>query len=951
MKSKIWISTFREIKETLGRFLAILAIVALGVGFFAGLKVTGPAMLAAMERYFIDTQFYDYRLISTLGFEDQDVEALAQMEGVKAAEGAVYYDIIAENEEGISSTLRVHSITEEVNKTVLVAGRLPEKEDEIALDSMWFSPERIGEKVILSASNTQDDLEKFKAKELTITGLVQSPLYIQYERGNTTIGNGVIDAFAVMTKDALDCEVYKEVYAKLEEDYPIYADEYKDMLEAREDEDKDFVQAVADARYNRIVDEAQGKIDDAKAELTDGEKELNDAKEKVADGQRQIEDGKKEIADNQKKIDDGRKQIDSAKEELEAAKLMYAGLMDFSAQEAELKKQEKELDKAQKKIDDALIEIAEHEQEIADAQVDIEKADKDIADAKEEIADGQKEIDDLKAPEVYVLGRSSNVGYVCFESDSSIVDGIANVFPVFFFLVAAMVCMTTMTRMVEEQRTQIGVLKALGYSEFSIMGKYTFYSGTAALLGVAVGFTAGTIIFPKAIWFAYNMMYHTNDVTYYFSPVMLTIGIVVALICSVGTTYVSCHMELKEMAASLTRPKAPKAGKRIFLEYITPLWNRLKFLRKVSLRNIFRYKKRFFMMILGISGCTALLVTGFGINDSIANIADIQYEKISLYDVVVSFTDPCDFDSNTVLDEMGYEAKKDYLVFQESAMDFMAGNNTKNIYVDIFEDGADFEGFFDFHTTGDVPLEFPKEGEIIINDRLARTYDVKVNDRVSLFSEETGYIDVTVSGINENFIYNYAYISASTYEKNTGKSLECKTAYLNVKEGEDIHAVTATLMEDEDVASLTAAVDMMSRVSSMMESLNVIIILVIGCAGSLAFIVLYNLTNINITERIREIATIKVLGFYANETAAYVFRENILLTIMGAAVGLLLGKGLHAFVMREVVVDMITFDVRINGISYVIGFVMTLVFTVLVNLFMRGKLNSISMTESLKSVD
>ena len=207
MKSKIWISTFREIKETLGRFLAILAIVALGVGFFAGLKVTGPAMLAAMERYFIDTQFYDYRLISTLGFEDQDVEALAQMEGVKAAEGAVYYDIIAENEEGISSTLRVHSITEEVNKTVLVAGRLPEKEDEIALDSMWFSPERIGEKVILSASNTQDDLEKFKAKELTITGLVQSPLYIQYERGNTTIGNGVIDAFAVMTKDAMDCKV------------------------------------------------------------------------------------------------------------------------------------------------------------------------------------------------------------------------------------------------------------------------------------------------------------------------------------------------------------------------------------------------------------------------------------------------------------------------------------------------------------------------------------------------------------------------------------------------------------------------------------------------------------------------------------------------------------------------------------------------------------------------
>ncbi|MCF0130275.1 MAG: ABC transporter permease [Pseudobutyrivibrio sp.] len=951
MKSKIWISTLREIKETLGRFIAIMAIVALGVGFFSGLKVTDPALHAAMQRYFDDTKFYDFRYVSTLGFEDVDVEKLSTDEYLAAVAGAVYFDIIYESEAGQSHIIRAHSITEGVNELVLVEGHLPENDRECVGDSAWFTPDDIGKKITFSKDNATDNLENFKYREYELTGLVQSPLYIQYERGNTNLGKGVIDAFVFMNLDAFDCDYYMEIYGKLTTNNKIYSTEYNDEIDKLNSYYEDKVKIIADDRYNRIVDEAQSKIDDAQKEVVKGEKELSDAEKEIADGKDKIEDAMAEISDNQKKIDDGKKAIKEARDQLEQSKLMYAGLMDFSQQEEELLRQEKELDKGQKKIDEALTEIEDNKKKISDAELDIAAAKKDIGEAKNKIADGQKDIDDIKKPDIYVLTREANVGYVCFESDSSIVGGIANVFPIFFFLVAAMVCMTTMTRMVEEQRTQIGVLKALGYSSASIMAKYTFYSGTAALLGMGAGFAAGTIVFPQAIWYAYGMMYHTNDVTYYFSPKMLVLSFVVAILCSVGTTALSCRIELMEMAATLMRPKAPKAGKRIFLEYINPLWSRLKFLRKVALRNIFRYKKRLFMMILGISGCTALLVTGFGINDSIANIAESQYTGISLYDIVVSFSEDVSCDEAPVLDKLGYKAKKDYVVFQENAMDFMASGYTKNIYVDVFESGADLRQFMDLHTVEGEAVMLPKAGEVVINARLAEAYNVRIGDEIRLFSEDTGYIDAVVSGINENFIYNYAYMVSDTYIGATGKNPEYKSAYLNIRESDDVHQVSATLMDDEDVTTLTASIDMRDRVANMMKSLNIIIVLVIGCAASLAFIVLYNLTNINITERIREIATIKVLGFYANETASYVFRENILLTIMGAAVGMFLGKALHTFVMGEVVVDMITFDVHISVYSYVYGFLLTLLFTVLVNLFMRRKLNAVSMTESLKSVD
>ena len=605
------------------------------------------------------------------------------------------------------------------------------------------------------------------------------------------------------------------------------------------------------------------------------------------------------------------------------------------------------LESARKEYESGLLQYEVGKAEYEDG---VDEFNTKIADAEKEIEEARDKIDDIEEASTYLMGRDSNIGYVCFESDSTIVGAIANVLPIFFFLVAALVCMTTMNRMVEDQRTQIGVLKALGYSSGSIMGKFVAYSGSASLIGATIGFIAGTIAFPKAIWFAYQMMYNTSDISYYFSSSMLIISFIVALLCSVGVTILSCRYEMHEMAASLMRPKAPKAGKRIFLEYITFFWNRLKFLKKVSLRNIFRYKGRLFMMVLGIGGCTALLVAGFGIYDSIADIAVNQFTNISKYDVDITLKNG--EEDVSLLENMGY-SKEDYLLYYHTSVDMKAGKYTKNIYLNVYDNDASLDKFYDMHDDNGRHISFSdlKDDEAIVNQGLSDRYNIKVGDIITISSDNLAKTKFKVAAINENFIYNYMYLTKTGYENTIGQLPERKNVYLNVKEGENAHGVGAKLMNDKRVTVVSATDDMLDRVDNMMESLNIIVYLVIGCAMALSAVVVYNLTNINIAERVREIATVKVLGFYKEETRSYVFRENIILSIMGAAVGLFLGKLLHAFIMSEIVVDLITFDVRVTILSYTIAFVLTVVFTFIIDLFMGKKLEEISMTESLKAVE
>lgn len=1066
MKSMMKRNTFREIKKSFGRYFAILAIIALGVAFFSGLKITQSVMVHSADVYLKDLQFYDYRLVSTLGFTEENVEALAEKEDVRAAEGAISAEVLYKDAGENERVIKMHSITEKVNKLKLVAGEMPQSADECVVDSVLFSEDAIGSKLVLSENNTTDDLDKFAYKEYTITGLVQSPCYIQFERGNTSIGNGRISGFAYILKDGFAVDYDTEIYIKFDEDYDIYSDEYDSYMDAKEADWEAYTKEQADIRYEKIVKDAQDELDEKKEELeekrAEAEAELESAKQQLTDGETEISDGKNQIASAKTELSAKASELQSGKDalsskaaelesasqqisgqesalaakkaeyeqglnaylaakqqvtdqrnSLEAAKAQLmentpgyeemlaqieAGLTEVAGAEAELNAKNAELEAAagqlssaesqlaaaKQQIEDgknalaaAEAELTDGENQLAAAKEQIEEKedqleaakteladgllqyqekqsefDEQMQDADDQIADAQSKIDEIEKPETYVLDRNTNVGYVCLKNDSGVVKGIANVFPVFFFLVAALICMTTMNRMVEEQRTQIGVLKALGFSEGKIMGKYLFYSGSAAISGTLIGYVLGIHFFPLVIITAYGIVYKMGGIYYVSDLPLALVSLTVAVLCSVGTTWLSCHKELKEVAADLMRPKAPKAGKRVFLEHVPFIWKRLKFLQKVSVRNIVRYKKRFFMMVIGISGCTALLVMGFGVRDSVVAVADQQYEEIQLYNIGVTLKDgkmPGEADLKS-LDSVLEKENAAGMYAMEKTIDLVTDKGTKSIHMVAVENPDEVGDFISLHTKKQEPIAYPKEGEAVLSKKVAETYAVKKGDTILLRDSDNNEMHLKVTGICENHIYNYVYIAPESYEKQIG-DVVFKNVYVRLPDASDIHEVSAALMKADGVTAVTVNSDMLSRISQMMSCMNYIVIIIIICAGALAFIVLYNLNNINITERVREIATIKVLGFYPKETASYVFRENMVLTAIGCGLGLILGKWFHRFVMGEIQIDMVSFNVQINAVSYLFSVLLTMGFAWIVNCMMTGKLERINMAESLKSID
>ena len=874
-------------------------------------------MLETAQRYFDKTSLYDYRLISTVGFSEDEVETIQKQKDVAAAEGAVTFDIICESG-GKERVIKMHSITENVNRLVLVDGKLPENASECVVDSNLYDASMIGKTIKLSGDNDADDLEHFSSREYKITGIVQSPLYSQFERGSTSLGNGRVSGFAYLLPEGFADDYYTEVYVKFDSDFPLYSEEYDAYINQKQDAWETLAEDLAAERYQTVRSEAETKLLDGKTQLGEKKEEtksqLDDAKIQLDDAKSQIEDGEKQLADAKKQLEESKTQI--------------------AEKEAELSDAKKQYEDGKKEYEDGL----------STYNKEIEKAEK-------KISDGEKTLQELKEPDTYVLGRDTNVGYVCFESDSGIVDGVADVFPIFFFLVAALVCVTTMNRMVEEQRTQIGVLKALGYSEHTIMAKYMFYSGSAALTGCVAGFAIGTVMFPKVIWYAYGMLYKMESLVYVFDWKLAVISVTVSLICSVGTTFVSVRRELTEVAAELMRPKTPKAGKRVFLEYLPFIWKRLKFLQKVSMRNIFRYKKRFFMMVVGISGCSALLVTGFGVRDSVTGIITQQYTQIQTYDIGITYSSSVAQKQKDELENKEKDGVKNFVFVAEKSMDLVGEEKTKSVSLIMADPDSDITPFINLHTEKKEPIAFPQKGETVISAKVADELGIKTGDTVTLQDSDMKTLKVTVSGVCENFVYNYVYLSADTYAEQMKAEPEYKTEFESVSEGKDAHLLGTALMAMADVAAVNISQDDMERFSSMMSSMDLIVAVIILCAAGLAFIVLYNLTNINITERVREIATIEVLGFYENETAAYVFRENTILTFLGALVGLVLGVFLHRFVMSQIVVDMVSFDVHVKQISFLYSLVLTMVFTWFVDRLMRKKIDAISMTESLKSVD
>ncbi len=1066
-------TTFREIKSSFGRYMAILLIIALGVGFYSGLKISYESMVYSADRYFENNNFYDYQLLSTLGFDEDAEETLKNQEGVLAAEGVKSADIIIHREDGTEKVIKTMSMPKEINTLILMSGRFPEAKNECVVDADKYTEADIGKKLIVADSNEEENSDLFAVKEFTIVGVVRSPLYAIYTRGTTALGSGSLDAFMYIMDGAYDMDYDTEVYVRFDKDAYIYSDEYEELMDSKEKEWEQFTQDVADARYNRIYAEAKEEIDDADSTLAeekaDAEKELDDALVELNDGWKQIRDGESQLAtakntlaknektfedkekeyqkglkeynENKKTFDKGKKQYEAAvkeyktgyaeyekslkeyqagktaydaseleyqtalaqyeagkaymtpeqqatteqqlatwratldqtktalataKTQLDAAETQFAtakATLDAEGKkivkaEKQLKAAKKELDKGGKQIEEAKEQFADTKsqilqseqdlvdakQEIADGQAEYDDAksefETEIADAEQEIADAKEELEDLEKPEVFVLGRNVNSGYAGFENDAAIIAGVGRVFPFFFFLVAALVCMTTMARMVEEQRTQIGVLKALGYSNGAIIGKYVTYSGSGAIIGSVIGFLVGSWVFSLVIWTAYKMMYDMGDLQYVWNIPLACGCALVALLCSAGATFFACHQELKEMAAALMRPKVPRVGKRVLLERIPFIWNRLKFLDKVSVRNLFRYKKRFLMMIIGVSGCTALLVTGMGVKDSIATIADTQYGTIALYDMVVVTEEDVTVDG--VAETMRVSSK---------SADMEANDKVKGASILVPENMDEVPTFMNLHTEEGEMVAMPEDGEILMSYNMAESFKVDVGDELSLQNEELIGGTVRLSGIYENYFDHFVVMNQKTYEKLFKEDAELNQLYVNVEDGVDVKKVSTLFRKEDDVSTVIVSKDIEDNYSDMMASLDYVVILVVVCAAMLAFVVIYNLNNINITERIREIATIKVLGFYKEESNSYVFRENFIMTLIASLAGVVLGYFLHQFVMTQIKVDNVAFDIHVEEVSYVISVLLTLAFNQIVNWTMSGKLEKIDMAESLKSVE
>ena len=705
---------------------------------------------------------------------------------------------------------------------------------------------------------------------------------------------------------------YTAQLAELKAMYAEYSAQLQELYVTRDELTKqrqDLVKTLAE------LEDAQAQIEDGYAQLAKGraqaDREFALAEAEIAEGKRQLRESKELLTEKEKELADGRQQLEDGKVELADGWTEY--------EKGKL----------------------EAEQKIADGEAE-------LADAAEELAKARQEIDDLEAPETYVLDRNTNVGYATLDSNSDIVAGVSRVFPVFFLLIAALVCITTMTRMVNEERTQIGTLKALGYSNAAIISKYLIYAGSGAILGCGLGVIAGSIVFPKIIWQAYCiMLYIEPEVQLCFDWGLCAVVVASYTAVVLGVTWYCCNSALKEVPAELIRPKAPTSGKKIFLEYL-PFWEKFSFLNKVALRNIFRYRQRLLMMLIGIGGCTALLVTGFGLRDSIYNIVGFQYDEITVYDMEVYFSEGQTEEEQQRFLDAAADRTENVMFYHQESVELDHGNQIREIT--MIAAGDELYEFIDFRLKGD-PVYLPEAGEAILSVGVAEAMGVKAGDEILLRNADMQELRVTVSAIYENYVFNFVIVRPETITQQWGEVPEMQMAFVRVGEDRDIYEVGAYLTEQEGVMNVAISQDTATMVGSMMEAMDMLVIVVVFCAALLAVIVLYNLINININERMREIATIKVLGFHSGETASYIFKENIILAVVGSLAGLYLGWWLLVFVMSQVKIDTVWFQPRVTFGSLAISVVLTMLSTFLVQFIFTFKLEKINMAEALKSVE
>lgn len=1070
---------FREIKISLGRFLSILCIVAIGVAFFAGIKASAPDMKNSADTYFDKYNVQDIQVYSTIGLTKKDVAAIKKIKGVKSVQPSFSMDTLSQ----IDSTQMVikvfsYGIDQKMNKVRVVEGRMPERENECLVEASsatnkLYGTFRIGDTIKLQSGTDEALSKSLKHTKYKIVGTCYNPNYLSYEKGSSNIGSGTVNSFIYIQNTNVLKDYYTEVdvCVKGAKDLDCYSDEYFDVVDPVLKKIKKISNKQINARiqsYQSELDEkkqeatnkfkdaenqfndAQNKIDSGLSEIQSNELKLQNSKDQINQGWNeyyanlqvldniptlqnaiaQIEESEKklpELLSQKEQVENGLQQI-NAEGDLNTKRTLIKNAIDFIdialkklenypdssdtetiriklnekkellqgqlslidqaivkkaeleailpqiqsgieqiqagvAKKAELQSQLNQLLNAKNELNNAYVSLingqAQYEDgvsKIEDAknelnksieQLTLSKAEFNIQkhDALRELSDAQLEIDKMEGKWI-VLDRNSHYSYRDYGACADRMDGIAKVFPVFFFLVAALVCMTTMTRMVDEQRNEMGTLKALGYSKLQIASKYIIYALIASILGSILGCSLGMYLFPTVIFNAWNTLYNIDQIKFLFQPglILLASGSVTGI--TLLATLYSIYSELIEMPSQLMRPKAAKAGKKILLERITFIWKRLSFLQKVTARNIFRYKKRFFMTIIGIAGCSALLVAGFGINDSISDIVNQQYNVIYHYDATVSAKT-----SEITSQIKSLKGVKD--VYEEDHLAVTTKIENKDISTTVHIISND-KKFKDFCTLFNGNKEFDlDDSSVLISQKMATKLNKKAGDTIKIKDANNKVIKAKIKGVFTNYVGHHIYASESLY-KSWNTNAKTTHIYL-IKSKKTTKKFERNLgnkiMNIDGVQSVTFYSSLQKNFKDMIKSISYIVVVLVISAACLAFVVLYNLSNVNISERKREIATIKVLGFTRKEVDAYINRETILLTILGSLIGLGIGIGLHHLIMNLAEMDDIMFGRTINSISYVISFVMTIGFNAIINLCMHKKLNNIQMVESLKAVE
>ena len=1100
----------RTIKGSLARFLAIAGIVALGCGFFAGLKMASPDMQEAAHTFYANQHLYDLRVISTLGLSEKDVHTLASVEGVEAVMPSRTVDVMATLTSS-QSTARVSSFRpDELNQPIVVDGRLPQGPYECVMsaDPKKRADISLGQQIELPDTSNGVHL---KGGSYTVVGFVNAPTYPYVSNfGTTSLGNGIVQQFVYVTEDAFaNDDPYTEVYLTVQgaTRYKSGSSAYQSAVDSVAERITQMNPSLAALRLQELKDDAQAQVDEARQKL---ERSRQEAADKLGDAQKKLDDAEAQISAQQQKLDDGQRQYDAGRQqltasrysaeqqfaqaeaqitaseaqiaqgtaELSAGEAQYqAGLAAYnagqatftqqksafeagrdaflaglaaqgitassledaqqqlsalglptsqvdallatqtqiSAAETELTSQQQALAAAREELDQRTAQLHEAESQVAQARQDLAEArlatanqlsaaqeklaaslsrlnagqtalqsaeaqttegrksledqraevEKQLADGQAKIDEAQKKIDELKEPDVYVLDRTKEIGVAAYQADSERINDIANVFPLMFFLVAALVSLTSMTRMVSEERTLIGVHKALGYSTVQIAAKYLLYALSASLLGAVIGIACLSQVLPGVIVSAYGSIYTIpNGRAPY--PIQLDSALLSGL-SGIGITLLSTTAavlsSLKEEPSSLMLPKAPKAGSKILLERVEPLWSRLSFSWKVTIRNLVRYKRRLIMTLVGIAGCTALLLVAFGLRDSISDIIDNQWPAISHYDYIVGMTPDVSEEEadqiNAELNQVGatniHRITRENVLLESPTQKAGSLTRTTIMTSSSLQDMAGLATLRNRLSGQAIELG---EDSVVITEKLAKRLGVGVGDTIKVYAQDrignaSGEPStLTITGVAENYVGSYLYVGPSAWRSLGIQDDATDGWYATLPEDQTTRdAFGEKLINQAGVATVDDVNEAIHTYKESLAVVNRVVAILIVAAALLAFIVLYNLTNINIEERIREIASLKVLGFTRHEVDAYVFREIALLAVFGALFGLVLGTYLEGFVVQTAEIDLVMFGRAIHAPSYWFAFGLTLVFSLLVYVAMRPKLKNIDMVESLKSVE